>query len=164
MSAAPAALQIRPVNHENKSVQRILAAALACWSRQGYHGTSLKQIAAEAGVAKSLLHYHFSSKEHLLIELEALYYRHIAQAVRAGLDARAPSPEAALDAMDQVWDALVATRKQFPFALEIWRAATSNPGVKERLDAFQNEMLGLVRSGVLSALGPFAAQLKMPAE
>ncbi|HJZ86992.1 MAG TPA: helix-turn-helix domain-containing protein [Polyangia bacterium] len=158
----PSTAPLKPVNHDNKSVQRILAAALSCFGQRGYHAASLKEIAAEAGVAKSLLHYHFASKEHLLIELEAIYYRQIAQAVRARLATRAPSVEGALDALDQVWDAIVATRSQFPFALEIWRAALSNPAIKERLDAFQAEMLELVEEGVSSALGPLAAQLKLP--
>src|SRR5215831_907772 len=104
----------KPVNLENASVQRILSAALACWSRDGYHGSSLKDIAAEAGVAKSLLHYHFQSKEHLLIELQAVQHRQVAAEIRERLKARGPSIEGALDALDQCWDALVAESGHFP--------------------------------------------------
>src|SRR5215813_3100483 len=111
--------EFKPVNLANESVQRILAAALSCWSRDGYHGASLKDIAAEAGVAKSLLHYHFASKEHLLIELQAHHNRQVAAEARERLAHRGPSIEGALEALEHCWDAIVATRKQFPFTLEV---------------------------------------------
>src|SRR5215467_9031854 len=135
--------EFKEVNLENESVQRILAAALACWSRDGYHGSSLKDIAAEAGVAKSLLHYHFQSKEHLLIELQAVQHRQVAAEIRERLKARGPSIEGALDALDQCWDALVAESGHFPFTLEVWRESLTNTSVRERLDAFRAEMLSL---------------------
>src|SRR4051812_46303087 len=46
----------------------IVEAAAAVLGRQCYTDTSLKQIAAEAGVAPGLLHYYFESKEDLLME------------------------------------------------------------------------------------------------
>src|SRR5690349_9501571 len=110
----------KPANLENKSVQRILRAALDRWSRDGYHGASLKDIATEAGVAKSLVHYHFESKEHLLIELQADWCRRVARNVRERMAAGPPSLDSALASFDQVWNALVATRQQFRFALEVW--------------------------------------------
>lgn len=48
---------------------QIVEAAGACLARKGYANTSLKEIAAEAQVAPSLLHYYFDSKEHLLVEV-----------------------------------------------------------------------------------------------
>ena len=162
MTTQQAALAYRSVNHGNQTVQRILAAALACWSKQGYHACSLREIAKAAGVAKSLLHYHFTSKEHLLLELEALYYRQIGEAVRARLQDRPPSLESGRDALDQVWQALIATRREFPFALEIWRAADGNPAIKKRLDAFHEEMCTLIRDATARALGPLADALPMP--
>lgn len=44
---------------------RILDAAEALFSRLGYHGVSLRDIAGEAGVQVALSHYHFGSKEEL---------------------------------------------------------------------------------------------------
>ncbi len=45
--------------------EEILKAAERVFSSHGYDGTSMRQIAAEAGVAQALLHYHFQNKENL---------------------------------------------------------------------------------------------------
>jgi AcrR family transcriptional regulator len=47
------------------AIDKIRNAALILFSRQGYEGTSVAEIATLAGVAKPLIHYHFSSKEEL---------------------------------------------------------------------------------------------------
>lgn len=50
-----------------KTSTRILEAAFAVLSRQGYEKTSVKDIAEEAGVAQGLVHYHFKSKQQLVL-------------------------------------------------------------------------------------------------
>ena len=47
------------------AIDRIRGAALMLFSQRGYEGTSIAEIATLAGVAKPLIHYHFSSKEEL---------------------------------------------------------------------------------------------------
>src|SRR5579863_8025495 len=49
--------------------QRILDTAERLVAEQGYSGTSLRHIIAEAGVNLAAVHYHFGSKEELLDEL-----------------------------------------------------------------------------------------------
>ena len=46
---------------------RILEAAFTVLSRQGYANTSIKDIAEEAGVAQGLVHYHYKSKQLLVL-------------------------------------------------------------------------------------------------
>lgn len=46
---------------------RIVDAAYRALLKQGYHQTSMKDIAAEAGVAPGLAHYYFETKEDLLV-------------------------------------------------------------------------------------------------
>jgi AcrR family transcriptional regulator len=149
-------------NLDNKTVRRILAAALELWTREGYHGASLKEIADAAGVAKSLLHYHFASKEHLLAELQAVYFRKVSAEVRERIARRKPSVEGALAVMDEVFEIVIESAQQFPFALEIWRAAQQSPAVRERLEAFEREINRLFREGVNAALGPFTSRLRIP--
>ncbi len=146
-------IPFRPANLENKSVRRILRAAMSLWGSAGYHGVSMKDIAAEAGVAKSLLHYHFASKEHLLIELQSEWCRMVARAVRGRIAAGPPSLAAAIGALDQVWDAMLATRAQFPFAIEVWRQSETNVAVQRRLVAFDREIRTMIVDGVRATLG-----------
>ena len=47
--------------------EKILQAAFTVLSREGYENTSIKEIAEEAGVAQGLVHYHFKSKQQLVI-------------------------------------------------------------------------------------------------
>ena len=44
----------------------MLAAAIDCFARHGYQGTSIDRIAREVGVTKGALYYHFRDKEDLL--------------------------------------------------------------------------------------------------
>jgi AcrR family transcriptional regulator len=48
---------------------RVLDAAVDLFARQGYDGTSVAQVIAQAGVAKGGFYHHFSSKESLLYEV-----------------------------------------------------------------------------------------------
>lgn len=156
--------QYKPANIQNKTVQKILDAALRVWTRAGYHGASLKEIADEAGVAKSLLHYHFASKEHLLIELQAEWCHKIARGVRARLAAGTPSLATALAGLDQVWLAMVATRTSFPFVFEVWREAERNPAIRRRMVEFDREIHALLVDGFTLTLGPLASRMIVPVE
>jgi AcrR family transcriptional regulator len=46
--------------------KQMLAAAIDCFARHGYQGTSIDRIAREVGVTKGALYYHFRDKEDLL--------------------------------------------------------------------------------------------------
>lgn len=56
----------RPVAERSADLRdALLAAALNCFSRKGIAATSLRDIAAEAGVTPALLHYYFGDKAQL---------------------------------------------------------------------------------------------------
>lgn len=48
-----------------------LAAALACFTENGYHGTTIRQVATRAGLSVPGLYHHFPSKQALLVALDA---------------------------------------------------------------------------------------------
>lgn len=52
-----------------KSIEAIKQAAMELFARNGYHSTSISQIAKEAGVSKGLLYNYFDSKEALLHDI-----------------------------------------------------------------------------------------------
>ena len=49
--------------------EKILQAAFTVLSRQGYENASIKDIAEEAGVAQGLVHYHYKSKQQLVLSV-----------------------------------------------------------------------------------------------
>lgn len=69
---------------------RILEAAFTMLSRQGYEDTSIKDIAGEAGVAQGLVHYHFKSKQQLVLEVLGF----VCEKVEHGLEGEAGAMEA----------------------------------------------------------------------
>jgi TetR/AcrR family transcriptional regulator len=53
---------------ESDTPGKIIASAISIFSRDGFRGARMHQIAASAGVNQALLHYYFSSKEKLYEE------------------------------------------------------------------------------------------------
>lgn len=52
-----------------KKKAQILASSLCLFANNGYHGTSIMNIAKRANVSKSLIYSHFSSKDDLVIQI-----------------------------------------------------------------------------------------------
>ncbi|HEV2953395.1 MAG TPA: TetR/AcrR family transcriptional regulator [Candidatus Dormibacteraeota bacterium] len=75
---------------------QIMEAARACVLRQGLARTSIKEIAAEAGVAPGLVHYYYRSKVDLLVAV----IEESSRALLAELD-RLPPDEAAAVALEE---------------------------------------------------------------
>src|SRR4029450_13669800 len=48
--------------------EQLMSAAIDCFARFGYQGTSIDRIARAAGVTKGAIYYHFRDKEQLLFE------------------------------------------------------------------------------------------------
>ena len=53
-------------DHRAEQRRRILAAAVACFVRDGFHGSSMQKICAEAGMSPGALYRYFPSKESLI--------------------------------------------------------------------------------------------------
>jgi AcrR family transcriptional regulator len=75
----------------------ILHAADALFAAQGFHATSLSSIATRVGLSEPGLLHHFSSKEHLLLELLALRHEHDGERVARALAGHTGFLEALLD-------------------------------------------------------------------
>ena len=84
--AGPAASRPRR-NHKARareaSIERILDAAEQLFAEYGYHGVTLKDVAARVGVSSTLIHYHFSGKESIF---EAVWARRAPISVRNRLE------------------------------------------------------------------------------
>jgi AcrR family transcriptional regulator len=78
----------RAKNHKARvreaSIERILDAAEQLFAEFGYHGFTLKDLAARVGVSATLIHYHFNGKESLY---EAVWARRAPISARNRLEA-----------------------------------------------------------------------------
>lgn len=73
-----------------ESRARIVTAALELFGANGYEATSIKQIAATAGVAQGLIYSHFASKEALLL---AIFRQSVQDVYSSFAEAEAGDPE-----------------------------------------------------------------------
>ncbi len=148
----------------NESVGRIVEAAIHCFARLGYEGASTKEIAQAAGVSKSLLHYHFDSKEDILIEAVTSMSMRLAREVQSRIESQTPSVERALNAAEALFDLLITNKERVSFLLEMFATANHNERLRVRLDEFDRVQSRLVRDTLESALGPVKESLAIPVD
>lgn len=103
----------------DQTKERIIEAAYHALVRHGYHETSMKDIAAEAGLAPGLAHYYFQTKEDLLVA--AIEY-----ACRPALDAWEAAGINKTGPLAEDADPLAFSRTAFELAKQELR---SYPGV-----------------------------------
>src|SRR2546423_11283635 len=78
----------------DQTKDRIVDAAYRTLVKRGYHETSMKDIAAEAGVAPGLAHYYFATKEDLLVAAIEHGCEPVLSAwEQAGINLNGPLPE-----------------------------------------------------------------------
>ena len=65
--------------------QQIIEAGIRLFSTAGYHSTSSKKIAREAGVAVGSFYNHFRDKKHLLQEIQQLHSQKVHRLIRQSL-------------------------------------------------------------------------------
>ena len=59
--------QYKEIREEKKAL--IMKSALELFANQGFHGTSISDIAKKAGISKGLLYNYFTSKDKLILEI-----------------------------------------------------------------------------------------------
>lgn len=82
---------------------QLLDTAIEVFANRGYHGTSMDDIAAKAGVTKPVLYQHFTSKSHLYGTIVQGVGREMSGLIRASFD----DPELGNDPIDRATTALV---------------------------------------------------------
>ena len=97
-----------PTGNETTNTERrdqILQAAIACFSRKGYHLTTMNDIVAESGMSKGSLYWHYKNKKDILFAVMDWYLNQITEEM---LVAAQESPTAT-DKLKSVFDLFAAT-------------------------------------------------------
>lgn len=152
-----------PLRTENESVLRILDGAARCFGRRGYHGTSMQDIARESQVSKSLLHYHFDSKEHIFLEVQLRVIREVRARITtlvAGSTGGAPLHEA----LAEVFAFFEREIDQIAILLELRNVLAIHPSFGTHLREFREAVIQLIVDGIHEVLGPAADRLILPPE
>ncbi len=119
--------------------------------RHGYAATSMREIAAEAGVAQALLHYYYDTKDTLLVAVVRAMLDDQLQRLRAELERPASSRERALAGLAAARDKTLGDKRQWRLFFEVL-AADSRAGKGKLTEAFA-ERRALVAEVVAEARG-----------
>lgn len=135
-----------------KSTAAIKTAAMELFARNGYHSTSISQIAREAGVSKGLLYNYFESKEALLHDI-------IMEAVELGEQMMGQVISSDADAAEQLQWMTEATFGTVQKDLHYWKLMTALAfqtdvltSLMPELKKKQEEAVGVI-SGIFRRLG-----------
>jgi AcrR family transcriptional regulator len=133
------------VTEEHKEARRrqIAAAALKCFGRDGFHGTTMQQIIDAAGLSAGAVYTYFASKEDLILYVAKTSTSGFAELVeaQAGAEPLTPPSQALPDLADQA----VAYLRQggvdkAAVALQGWAEATRNPAIRRVAQASMNRV------------------------
>ncbi|MCO4743539.1 MAG: TetR/AcrR family transcriptional regulator [Proteobacteria bacterium] len=131
---------------------------------EGYEAASMNAVAAAAGVSKGLLHYHFQSKEHLLIEAQRATFRQMHERFEERFAQGDKGMDTALDALDNLWDSLFSMRHWAPFMVETISLAAQQSPIRKAADAFYSESMSLLDSGLRAVFEGEEDRLVIPPE
>jgi AcrR family transcriptional regulator len=105
--------------------RRVLEAALRLFAVQGFHGSSMRELAAVAEMQPSALYVHFPSKEQLLAELVRVGHEAHHDALRAALLDAGSDPVAQVTALVRVHVRMHATYPELAIVVNTEMGALS---------------------------------------
>ncbi|SFQ12692.1 regulatory protein, tetR family [Salibacterium halotolerans] len=73
--------------------EKIQKAAMALFIRQGYHATSISDVAKEAGISKGLLYNYYKGKEELLATMVETRIRELVEVMESAKSNRKPDEQ-----------------------------------------------------------------------
>lgn len=104
-------ITVPSVAHPKETVQVLLESAIHCFARKGFDGTSIREIAAQAGKPISLIGYHFGDKEGLYLKCFQYFFESIPQTpldpIHSDLESIRKDPHSAAQALRAVIRAMV---------------------------------------------------------
>jgi AcrR family transcriptional regulator len=133
--------------------QQIFEAAVACFGRQGYHLTTMNDIAAEAGLSKGSLYWYFDSKKALFIGLFREVMGQFGQLWEQIIgDENSSATEKVLTTLNLFRAEFKEFASFFGVMMEAWAQTLHDEDVVELLDEFYqpyvNMMTQIIEQGI----------------
>ncbi|HWI65259.1 MAG TPA: TetR/AcrR family transcriptional regulator [Symbiobacteriaceae bacterium] len=133
----------------------VVAAAVALFSRKGYHGTTVRDIALESGMLSGSLYAHIESKEDLLYEIVLGAAERFMAAVGVALDSRQPAAAKLRGAMKGHLRVMAESREAAAIFMHEWKALSPERRavIAEKRRNYEGAFAAIIAEGV--AVGDF---------
>jgi AcrR family transcriptional regulator len=118
----------------------ILDAALEVFSRRGYHGASIDEIAGAAGISKALIYEHFPSKKELHVSLLERHTQEIFVRLAQTADTKEPGEVRLRNGVNAFLEWAETHRDAFRLLFR----DTFEPDVADVLERLQNQATGAI--------------------
>lgn len=141
--------------HREQRRRQILAAALRCFARKGFHETSMSDIITESGLSAGAIYGHFKGKSDLVAEAAVEVFSKTA----AALDAARGSggePLHPLDFAAGISESMIGTVGGSVLPLQVWGEAVLDDEVRQVFNA----VYGRLRVGVRSQIVLWLTEVK----
>lgn len=121
--------------HRAERREQILEAARRCFSRDGFHQTSMIDIFAEAGLSSGAVYGYFKSKDELITEIAARVINQLSEIVDplASYDPPLSAEEFVYQALTRIDTMAFGPHGFGRLAPQVWSEALRNPGLNEVL-------------------------------
>ena len=108
---------------------RILMAAVDCFSERGYDVTSVAEICEAAGVSKGAFYHHFPTKQAVFLSLMETWLGGLDEQLRALMDAAPDVPSGFAHMSFLVGEVFTVAGGHLPMFLEFWTQSMRDPTV-----------------------------------
>lgn len=161
---SPAPSTAQPVAEPEDQGRRgqIVAAAASVLGRQGYHDTSLKDVAREAGVAPGLLHYYFESKQELLCEVVSSLEREMSRDWQLAVADVDDPLERIVAALDHAAVRCSERPEFFRLLFDLYNLGLSSPAIRSRCAEMWSRFIADIELEVRRVLGRLPAYSVVP--
>lgn len=147
--------KLKPETLEERKTQ-ILSAAMTCFSRKGYHQTTMDDIVEKAGLSKGGVYWHFGSKKELFLSLVDSLIGGTEEMMLASMAAKTSAREK-LRAMHEASRAMATAdefKEMMPLFLDVWAQNVQDCEVNElahsMYDRFRAPLVEVIEEGVAS--------------
>lgn len=141
---------------EDEISKTILQNAVSLFSKKGFHGVSMRELAAAAGCSLPSLYYYYQNKAELFYEITVRQFFRITDAMNQKIDLSA-TPEALYWQVIQSRMALTGfERDVYKLALRVWLGFEDHPVAREKIMDWENKRLSANLSLMQHALGDCA--------
>lgn len=132
---------------------KILKAAVKCFSQRGFNETTMDQIAKEAKVSKGALYWHFKSKEELFVKLKEQSIARILQTLKNAFTSTRTFESKLAKGFELYFSSLTPSqRKTARLNMEFWAAAPKISELNKMLNEQYDSLQAFLKSTIEDAI------------